>query len=147
MDHKFEECPALNVSRRAPGGLGDALKRTVPRLSTYGIDDYVYCAPRCLRSGLGDNRSLWPRPNFRTPFEEAVANTPYSKTSTAFIRVLRRGERLWYEPSAVVYHAVPPNRLREPYSLTWWFDRSCAELLEFEVPETQSGSSRGFLCT
>lgn len=61
-------------------------------------------------------------------------------------RVLRRGGQLWYEPSALVCHAVPPNRLREPYFLAWWFDKSRAELLEFEFPKTQSGSSREFLC-
>lgn len=37
-------------------------------------------------------------------------------------RLMAAGERLWYEPSAVVYHPVPPERLTRKYLLGWWFD-------------------------
>ena len=37
-------------------------------------------------------------------------------------RLKAAGERLWYEPSAVVYHEVPEKRLRKDYFLAWWFD-------------------------
>jgi glucosyl-dolichyl phosphate glucuronosyltransferase len=37
-------------------------------------------------------------------------------------RLLAAGERLYYAPSAVVYHCVPKNRLHKKYFLTWWFD-------------------------
>ena len=36
-------------------------------------------------------------------------------------RLWAHGERLWYEPSAVVYHEVPERRLRKRYFLEWWF--------------------------
>jgi glucosyl-dolichyl phosphate glucuronosyltransferase len=36
-------------------------------------------------------------------------------------RLLDAGERLWYEPSAVVYHAMQEDRLKKEYFLTWWF--------------------------
>jgi glycosyltransferase involved in cell wall biosynthesis len=37
-------------------------------------------------------------------------------------RVLLAGERLWYEPSAVVYHPAPEQRVRKEYFLKWWHD-------------------------
>jgi glycosyltransferase involved in cell wall biosynthesis len=37
-------------------------------------------------------------------------------------RLLTAGECLWYEPSAVVYHPVPQERLKKEYFLEWWFD-------------------------
>ena len=43
-------------------------------------------------------------------------------------RLMEAGERLRYEPSAVVYHEVPQNRLRKKYFLTWWFDYGRAEI-------------------
>jgi len=38
-------------------------------------------------------------------------------------RVMRRGERFRYEPSAVVYHPVPEHRLTKDFFLHWWFAR------------------------
>ncbi len=43
-------------------------------------------------------------------------------------RVMGAGERLRYEPSAVVYHEVPQNRIRKEYFLRWWFDYGRAEI-------------------
>ena len=37
-------------------------------------------------------------------------------------RLIAAGERLRYEPSAVVYHPVPENRINKKYLLEWWFD-------------------------
>ena len=37
------------------------------------------------------------------------------------LRVMKSGGRLRYEPSAVVYHEMPENRLTKAYFLTWWF--------------------------
>jgi glycosyltransferase involved in cell wall biosynthesis len=49
-------------------------------------------------------------------------------------RVLAKGERLRYEPSAIVYHAVPEKRLSKEYFLKWWFDKARADLREFGLP-------------
>ena len=49
-------------------------------------------------------------------------------------RLLAAGERLRYEPSAVVYHAVPESRLQKKYFLTWWFDKARAEIRESGIP-------------
>jgi glycosyltransferase involved in cell wall biosynthesis len=45
-------------------------------------------------------------------------------------RLTAGGERLWYEPSAVVYHAVPQNRLTKEYLLRFWFDQGRATVRE-----------------
>jgi len=36
-------------------------------------------------------------------------------------RLLAAGERLWYEPSAVVFHSMQEDRLKKKYFLDWWF--------------------------
>jgi len=37
-------------------------------------------------------------------------------------RLMSAGERLRYEPRAIVYHCVPENRLHKEYFLAWYFD-------------------------
>lgn len=46
-------------------------------------------------------------------------------------RLLEAGERLRYEPDAVVYHSVPQKRIQKDYFLRWWFDKSRADVREF----------------
>lgn len=36
-------------------------------------------------------------------------------------RLLAAGERLRYEPTAIVYHPILQDRVRKPYFLKWWF--------------------------
>lgn len=45
-------------------------------------------------------------------------------------RVLSGGERLWYVPNAVVYHAVPKERLRQSYLLRFWYDHGRTRIRE-----------------
>jgi len=45
-------------------------------------------------------------------------------------RVLAAGERLSYQPLAVVYHAIPKTRVRREYFLAWWFTKARADLRE-----------------
>jgi glycosyltransferase involved in cell wall biosynthesis len=52
-------------------------------------------------------------------------------------RLLAAGEQLLYEPSAVVYHSVSPNRLRKRYFLTWWFDKARADICQFGIPHAK----------
>ena len=49
-------------------------------------------------------------------------------------RLLASGERLRYEPSAVVYHAIPESRVRKKYFLAWWFDKARADVRQFGIP-------------
>lgn len=53
-------------------------------------------------------------------------------------RLLAGGERLWYEPSAVVYHSVPEHRVQRKYLMAWWFDKARADVREHGIkPGTQ----------
>jgi glycosyltransferase involved in cell wall biosynthesis len=45
-------------------------------------------------------------------------------------RILAAGERLWYEPSAVVYHAVPYDRLSKGYFLKFGYDQGRSRVRE-----------------
>jgi glycosyltransferase involved in cell wall biosynthesis len=45
-------------------------------------------------------------------------------------RLMSAGERLWYVPGAVVYHAVPENRLKKEYFLRFWYDHGRARFRE-----------------
>jgi glycosyltransferase involved in cell wall biosynthesis len=49
-------------------------------------------------------------------------------------RLLAAGEMLHYEPCAIVYHAMPPHRLRKEYFLAWWFDKSRADIQTHGIP-------------
>jgi glycosyltransferase involved in cell wall biosynthesis len=48
-------------------------------------------------------------------------------------RLIVAGERLRYEPSAVVYHPVSENRIQKQYFLRWWFDKARADVREFGI--------------
>ena len=67
---------------------------------------------------------------FRTDLGPSPGSEIRSEDTEFGRRVLAAGERMWYEPSAVVYHAVPENRLTKKYFLTWWFDFGRAKIRE-----------------
>jgi len=49
-------------------------------------------------------------------------------------RLLTARETLRYEPTAVVYHSVPSNRVQKKYFLAWWFDKARADIRAFGIP-------------
>ena len=57
-------------------------------------------------------------------------------------RLLTAGERLRYEPSAIVYHAVPDCRVQKTYFLAWWFDKARADIDAFGIPRRQVARRR-----
>jgi len=48
-------------------------------------------------------------------------------------RLLAAGEKLYYEPSAVVYHPVQHNRIKKAYFLEWWFDKGRSDIRTYGV--------------
>lgn len=69
------------------------------------------------------SRSGPPRTNEDTEFGE---------------RILAAGEKLWYAPSAIVYHAVDRNRLKKKYFLAWWFDKGRGDARQYGIrPNTR----------
>ena len=68
-------------------------------------------------------RDLGPRPGSEIRSED----TEFGK------RLLDGGERLWYEPAAVVYHTIARSRVTRQYFLKWWFDKARADIREQAV--------------
>ena len=60
-------------------------------------------------------------------------NVQKSEDSEFGTRLLEAGERLRYEPSAVLYHAVPQNRIQKSYFLRWWFDKARSDIRGFGI--------------
>ena len=63
---------------------------------------------------------LGPRPNSQIRNED----TEFGR------RLLAAGERLRYEPAAIVYHPVPQGRMTQKYFFSWWFDYGRALIRE-----------------
>src|SRR3990172_1565155 len=57
-------------------------------------------------------------------------------------RLLAAGERLRYEPSAVVRHPVAQNRLQKDYFLAWWFNKGRSNTRQFGNPP----NTKYYLC-
>jgi glycosyltransferase involved in cell wall biosynthesis len=49
-------------------------------------------------------------------------------------RLLAAGEKLRYEPTAVLYHAVPAQRVTKKYFLDWWHDKTRSDVRAFGLP-------------
>ncbi|HXM94119.1 MAG TPA: glycosyltransferase family 2 protein [Candidatus Dormibacteraeota bacterium] len=73
----------------------------------------------------GFRTDLGPRPGSETRGED---------TEFGF-RALGAGQRLWYEPSAIVYHSLPAHRLQKEYFLAWWHDKAQADIRAFGLPQ------------
>jgi glycosyltransferase involved in cell wall biosynthesis len=71
---------------------------------------------------------------FRTDLGPQPGNLIRNEDTEFGHRVLAAGERLRYEPSAVVYHLVPTDRLHKKYFLAWWFGKGRADVRESGVP-------------
>jgi len=68
--------------------------------------------------------------DFRTDLGPSPGSEIRNEDTEFGRRVMAAGEHLWYEPSAVVYHAVPENRLTKRYLLRFWFDHGRASIRE-----------------
>jgi glycosyltransferase involved in cell wall biosynthesis len=81
----------------------------------------------------GDFRTdLGPSPNKEVP--RPNEDTEFGR------RLIAGGERLRYEPSAVIFHSVPENRLRKEYFLVWRFDKGRADIRAYGIPQGAGGS-------
>ena len=72
--------------------------------------------------------------DFRTDLGPCPGSEIRNEDSEFGSRLLAGGERLWYEPSAIVYHSVSDHRLRKEYLLTWWFDKGRSDIRACGVP-------------
>jgi glucosyl-dolichyl phosphate glucuronosyltransferase len=68
---------------------------------------------------------------FRTDLGRSAKGLMSGEDSEFGQRVLVGGERLRYEPSAVLYHSVPKERLQKSYFLAWWFEKARSDIAAF----------------
>ena len=65
---------------------------------------------------------------FRTDLGPVPGSQIRNEDTEFGLRLMKAGEVLRWEPSAVVYHEVVQNRLSKKYFLQWWFDYGRAEI-------------------
>jgi glucosyl-dolichyl phosphate glucuronosyltransferase len=65
---------------------------------------------------------------FRADLGRCGANLMSGEDTEFGDRLLAAGENLRYEPSAVVYHPIPYNRIQQRYFLQWWFGKGRSEM-------------------
>src|SRR5271166_3329805 len=68
---------------------------------------------------------------FRIDLDRCGGNTMSNGDTEFGRRLMKAGERLRYEPSAVVRHPVPEGRVTKKYFLVWWFDYGRAFVREW----------------
>jgi GT2 family glycosyltransferase len=120
--------------------------RWIPHMDRYALGplavfDPAFEAGPLNESPVGANMAFRRRVfqtcgGFRTdlgpkPYSE---NPQKSEDSEFGHRLLMAGERIRYEPSAVVYHCVPADRIRKEYFLDWWFDKARADIRAHGAP-------------
>lgn len=85
----------------------------------------------------GFRTDLGPGPNPETP--RPNEDTEFGR------RLMGAGERLRYEPEAVLYHPVLLERLNQPFLLAWWFDFGRARARELTNRPDFWGIRRDYL--
>jgi GT2 family glycosyltransferase len=72
--------------------------------------------------------------DFRTDLGPRPGSQIRSEDTEFGDRLLAAGELLFYEPSAIVYHSVPQDRVQKKYFLAWWFDKARADIRASGIP-------------
>jgi glucosyl-dolichyl phosphate glucuronosyltransferase len=85
-------------------------------------------------TNMAFRRSVFDRyARFRTDLGPRPGSEIRSEDTEFGQRLLNAGERLYYQPSAVVYHEVAEKRLKKEFFLKWTFDKARADIREFGV--------------
>ncbi len=71
---------------------------------------------------------------FRTDLDRVGSNLMSGGDTEFGSRLLAGGERLRYEPSALVHHPVTKDRMQKRYFLRWHFDNGRGAIRQFGVP-------------
>jgi GT2 family glycosyltransferase len=82
-------------------------------------------------TNMAFRKSLFERyGGFRTDLGPRPGDEIRNEDSEFVRRLIRAGEPLYYEPSAIVFHPVPENRLTKAYFLAWWFGKGRSAVRE-----------------
>jgi glucosyl-dolichyl phosphate glucuronosyltransferase len=72
---------------------------------------------------------------FRTDLGPCPGSEARSEDTEFGYRALAAKERLWYEPTALVYHSLDPARLTKKYFLAWWYDKARTDIKQDGIPD------------
>ncbi len=129
-------CPPPSwLSLEGPYALGDTLALFDRGYEAREISENPFGANMAFRKAMFERYG-----GFRTDLGPRAESQDPQKSEDAEFgrRLLLAGERLRYEPSAVVHHWVPENRLQKKYFLAWWFDKGRSRTREFGIrPDTK----------
>jgi len=89
------------------------------------LDRAPYGANMAFRKSIFDKYG-----NFRVDLGPSPGNEIRNDDTEFGRRLMAGGEHLRYEPSAVVYHEVPKNRIKKEYFLKWWYSYGRAQTRE-----------------
>lgn len=81
---------------------------------------------------------------FRTDLGRKPGSLMSNEDTEFGLRLSNGGERLRYEPSAIVYHPVPYERVQKKYFLDWWFAKGRADIRQFGTPAGANWYCWGF---
>ena len=102
------------------------------------LNEAPFGANMAFRRGMFDKYG-----GFRIDLGPRPGSEIRSEDSEFGCRLLAGGERLRYEPTAVVYHEIPEYRLQKKYFLAWWFDKARADIRAFGKPDSTYRQLRG----
>jgi len=118
--------------------------RWIPLRDRYALAPLAVFAPdieagRLSEAPFGANMAFQKRlfekyGDFRTDLGPRPGSEIRSEDTEFGDRLLAAGEPLFYEPSAIVYHTVPQERVQKKYFLRWWFDKARADIRASGIP-------------
>jgi glucosyl-dolichyl phosphate glucuronosyltransferase len=73
---------------------------------------------------------------FRTDLGRSPGSLMSNEDTEFGSRLLEAGERLRYEPSALLYHVIPQDRIKKDYFLRWWFNKARSDLRQMGGPNS-----------
>jgi glucosyl-dolichyl phosphate glucuronosyltransferase len=123
--------PPSWLSLVGPYRLGATLALFDRGLEPHEMDENPFGVNMAFRKSMfakhgGFRNDMGPRAGSRDPQK--------SEDAEFGRRLLRAGERFFYEPSAVVHHWVPLDRMQKKYFLKWWFDKGRSTAWETGAP-------------
>ncbi len=132
--------PPAWLGLKEPYNLGGALAHFDLGDKPFGLDGAPAGANMAFRKEVFQNFG-----GFRTDLGPCPGSQIRGEDTELGRRLLAAGARLRYEPSAVVYHPVPENRVRKDYFLAWWFDNGRALIREWGQGPSVLGIPRPYL--
>jgi len=83
---------------------------------------------------------------FRTDLGRCGASLMSNEDTEFGRRLLKAGEALFYQPSALVYHPVTKDRLQKGFLLKWWFAKGRSDIRAYGPRTDSRFFIREYLC-